>query len=267
MNFRTVTAVIASGLFFMGAGSLSARAADIAPAAADLWSGFYIGAQAGYMQGAGSDADLCVRSNFDGPQNGCLSNGGIDGPAGPSGFNIGDNNMDGITAGGYLGYNYRLDSVVLGLEGDFNWDNANGNNSVLGELNYDTSTNWDASVRARIGYVVDERALLYVTGGPSWLNTEVSSNLCGLLRGEVKGGNFSCGDESTEFGWQLGAGAEFMMTDHLSMKAEYIHGWYGDADLDLVKVSQGGEYVKYQLKQDLQTNVVRVGVAYHFGSL
>jgi opacity protein-like surface antigen len=30
----------------------------------------------------------------------------------------------------------------------------------------------------------------------------------------------SCGDESTEFGWQLGAGAEYMITEHLSMKAE-----------------------------------------------
>lgn len=264
MTIRSASALTAGLLLLIGAGAISAQAADIAPPAADLWSGFYLGAQAGYLQGTGSDADLCVRSNFDGPQNGCFSNGGLEGP---TGFNIGDNNMDGITAGGYLGYNYRIDSIVLGLEGDFNWDNANGNNSVLGELNYDTSINWDASVRARLGYVVDERALLYVTGGPSWLNTEVSSNLCGLIRSEEPGVNANCGDESTEFGWQLGAGAEFMMTDHLSMKAEYIHGWYGDADLDLVKLSQGGEYIKYQLKQDLQTNVVRVGVAYHFGGI
>ena len=57
------------------------------------------------------------------------------------------------------------------------------------------------------------------------------------------------------------------MTEHLSIKAEYLHGWYGDADLDLAKLSEGGQYIKYQLKQDLQTNVVRVGVAYHFGAL
>jgi hypothetical protein len=34
-----------------------------------------------------------------------------------------------------------------------------------------------------------------------------------------------------------------------------------------VKLSQGGEHAKYYLKQDLQTNVVRAGIAYHFGGI
>ncbi len=262
MDLRRCSAVVA-GVVLAAAGAVgAAEAADIAPAP-DLWNGFYVGAQAGYLQGTGSDADLCAKSDF-GDQNGCLSSGEL-GPTG--GYDIGDNNMDGVTAGGYLGYNYRIDSVVLGLEGDFNWDNANGNNSVLGEVNYDTSLNWDASVRARLGFVVDERALLYVTGGPSWVDAEVSSNLCSVIRSENPGGNVNCGDSSTEFGWQLGAGAEYAITDHLSMKAEYLHGWYGDADLDILKVSDAKSSGKYYLKQDLQTNVVRVGVAYHFGAL
>jgi outer membrane immunogenic protein len=267
MNLRNTTGLAAAVLLTMAAGAVSAQAADIETPMSDLWSGFYVGAQAGYLQGTGSDTDLCVKTNVDGdgPQSGCLGNGGLEGP---TDFSLGDNDMDGVTAGGYLGYNYRIDSIVLGLEGDFNWDNADGSNSILGGLNYDTSINWDASVRARLGFVVDERALLYVTGGPSWLNTELDSNLCSLVKSEGGAGvNTSCGDSNTEFGWQLGAGAEFAMTEHLSIKAEYLHGWYGDADQDMVKLSQGGQYIKYQLKQDLQTNVVRVGVAYHFGGL
>ena len=120
------------------------------------------------------------------------------------------------------------------------------------------SLNWDASIRARLGVIVDERALLYVTGGPSWINAKLDPNICGAVPSGV-----SCGDESTEFGWQLGAGAEYMITEHLSMKAEYVHGWYGDADLDVV--SNNGN--KFYVKQDLQTNLVRAGIAYHFGSL
>lgn len=243
----------------------AAEAADVAAPAPDLWSGFYLGAQGGYLQGTGSNSDLCINANFDGPTSGCISDG-IGGTGSP-GIDIGDTNTDGVTLGGYLGYNYRIDSIVLGLEGDLNWDNANGNNSILGELNYDTSLNWDASIRARLGVVVDERALLYVTGGPSWLNAELNSNLCGLMRGEGPGVNVNCGDSSTEFGWVLGAGAEYAITEHLSVKAEYLHGWYGDADLDILKASQGSEYFKYRLKQDLQTNVVRAGIAYHFGAL
>lgn len=262
MSIQLVTGLTAALLVSVAA--TSAQAADVAAPLPDLWSGFYVGAQAGYLQGSGSDTDLCIDTNVDSGPNGCLGDGGLGAPAG---FDISDNEMDGVTVGGYIGYNYRIDAVVLGLEGDFNWDNANGNNSILGELSYDTAINWDASVRARLGFVVDERALLYITGGPSWLNTEIDSNLCSLAGSEGLGYNVSCGDDSTEFGWQLGAGAEFAMTEHLSIKAEYLHGWYGDADLDLAKLSEGGQYIKYQLKQDLQTNVVRVGVAYHFGAL
>jgi outer membrane immunogenic protein len=178
------------------------------------------------------------------------------------GFDLNDNNTDGVTVGGYVGYNYRIDQVVLGLEGDANGDNAKGSSSVLGSLNYDTGINWGFSVRARLGLVVDERALLYVTGGPSWVNTDVDTNL-GIGVADVA--NFKSGDESTEFGWVLGAGAEYAITEHLSMKAEYLHGWYGDADLDLFEFSDGVDNTKYVLKQNLQTNVVRVGLAYHFG--
>lgn len=170
--------------------------------------------------------------------------------------------MDGVTVGGYVGYNYRIDQVVLGLEGDANGDNAKGSSSVLGSLNYDTGINWGFSVRARLGLVVDERALLYVTGGPSWVNTDVDTNL-GIGVADVA--NFKSGDESTEFGWVLGAGAGYAITEHLSMKAEYLHGWYGDANLDLFEVDNGVNTTKYVLKQNLQTNVVRVGLACHFG--
>jgi outer membrane immunogenic protein len=249
MNFRR-SSIFAAGLLLSASTGAMAADVEVTP---DLWSGFYLGAQAGYMQGTGSDSDLCFSDT--GVGSGCFSDA-------DDGFDISDNNMDGVTVGGYVGYNYRIDQVVLGLEGDANWDNANGSSSVLGSLNYDTGINWDFSVRARLGLVVDERALLYVTGGPSWVNTDVDTNL-GIGVADVA--NFKSGDESTEFGWVLGAGAEYAITEHLSMKAEYLHGWYGDADLDLFEFSDGVDNTKYVLKQNLQTNVVRVGLAYHFG--
>lgn len=253
MNARRLSLFAAGLLLSASAGAMTAQAADVEVAAPDLWSGFYLGAQAGYMQGTGGDTDLCLTATGLGSQ--CFSDA-------DDGFDLSDNNMDGVTVGGYVGYNYRIDQVVLGLEGDVNWDNASGSNSVLGALNYDTGINWDISLRARLGLVVDERALLYVTGGPSWVSTDVDSNL-GFIAADVP--NVSNGDDSTEFGWVLGAGAEYAITEHLSVKAEYLHGWYGDADLDLFKATDGVDSEKYVLKQNLQTNVVRVGLAYHFG--
>lgn len=253
MNHRRLSTFATALLLSVSAGAMGAQAADVEVAATDLWTGFYLGAQAGYLQSSGSDTDLCLTISGEGTE--CVSDA-------DDGFDLGDFSSDGVTVGGYVGYNYRIDSVVIGLEGELNWDNAEGSNGFSG-LNIDTSNNWDAAVRARLGFIVDERALLYVTGGPSWLNAEVDTNL-----GEgVDAPNFSTGDSSTEFGWVLGAGAEFFMTEHLSLKAEYLHGWYGDADLDLLKITEGDETGKYYVKQNLQTNVVRAGVAYHFGGL
>lgn len=255
MHARNLSALAAGLLLSASVGAISARAADMPAPAVDPWTGFYLGAQAGYMQGNGSNSDIC--QSLSGVGSECISN--LD-----DGFDINDSSSDGVTVGGYLGYNYRVDSILLGLEGDFNWDNAEDSSSFLGELNYTTSLNWDASIRARLGVIVDERALLYVTGGPSWLNTELDTNLGILVNAPA---NVNTGDSATQFGWVLGAGAEYMVTDHLSVKAEYIHGWYGDVEQNLVTQSGGGETLKTYLKEDLQTNVVRAGIAYHFGGL
>jgi outer membrane immunogenic protein len=245
--------LFAAGLLLMaGPAAISAQAADLDIPATDLWTGFYLGAQAGYLQGTGSDTDICFSAEGFGSE--CFGKS--------EGIDFGDSSADGATAGGYLGFNYRMNAIVMGLEGDLNWDNASGNNTFADEVSYNTSLNWDASIRARLGIVVDERALLYVTGGPSWLNTELDSSLFCSVSSSI---DVKCGDSSTEFGWQLGAGAEFFMTDHLSVKAEYLHGWYGDANLDLASADVEGTTEKFYLKQNLQTNVVRAGVAYHFG--
>jgi len=254
MTFRRCSLLAASLLLSASAGSMSAGAADIEAPATDLWTGFYLGAQAGYLQGTGGDTDICASATGFGSE--CFGK--------VSDINFGDNSADGVTAGGYLGFNYKINSFVLGLEGDLNWDNASGNQNIGDGLSYNTSLNWDAAVRARLGFVVDERALLYVTGGPSWLSTELDSDVFCNATSTI---DVKCGDSSTEFGWQLGAGAEFFMTEHLSVKAEYLHGWYGDANLDLASASVDGITEKYYLKQNLQTNVVRAGIAYHFGGL
>lgn len=249
MNHRRLYALAAGLLLSVSAGALTARAADVEVAATDLWSGFYLGAQAGYLQSTGSDTDLCL--SFTGVGTECFSD--------DDGFDLGDFSSDGITVGGYVGYNYRMDSIVMGLEGELNWDNAEGNNGTLG---INTSNNWDAAIRARLGFIVDERAMLYVTGGASWLNTELDPSI-GIGVAAIP--DYDYGDSSTEFGWVLGAGAEFFMTEHLSVKAEYLHGWYGDADLDLATATDGVDTLTYYTKQNLQTNVVRAGIAYHFG--
>lgn len=240
----------------LGAWTGAAWAADIAATEPDRWTGFYIGAQAGYLQASG-DPDICVS----------VTGLGRDCTGLPADFGLGDG-ADGVTAGLYLGYNHRIDRIVLGVEGDFDWLSAeDGGTSGSGDVDspfgpQSLSLNWDASIRLRMGAVVSERALLYVTGGPSWIGMELDNGFCSVIRGEE---NISCGDKATAFGWQLGAGAEYFVTDRLSMKAEYLHGWYGETDLNVFTLREGGVELSYEARQNIQTNVVRAGFAWHFG--
>ena len=157
--------LFAAGLLLAATAAGPACAADVAAPAGDPWTSLYLGAQFGYVDGTGSGTDLCDAAAGLGTY--CFG--------AEDGVRFGDNSTAGGSLGGYLGFNYQIESIVLGLEGDLNWDGAQGSNSLGNGLGYDSALNWDASVRARLGYVVGERAMLYVTGGPSWINAEVDS--------------------------------------------------------------------------------------------
>lgn len=249
MNFDRHSLRATAFLTMATAGALTAQAADVAQPAKDIWTGIYLGAQAGYLQGSSSNTDICVKTDGGGSE--CLADA--------NDLNLGDNNAQGVSLGGYLGYNYRIQSFVLGLEGDLDWDSAKETTNVVSDLGYTTHLNWDAAIRARLGFIVDERALLYVTGGPGWIGTTMDHNLfC------TNDPNVDCGESRTEFGWQIGGGGEYALSDQFSIKAEYLHGWYGDANLAMARDNSGASTEKIYLKQNLQTNVVRAGIAYRF---
>jgi outer membrane immunogenic protein len=108
----------------------SAIAADLprkAPAALPVpsvvsWTGFYVGIHAGYSWGRW-DGDL----TFD-PGTGPIA------VFDPSHRTI---DAHGWLAGGQIGFNYQLNSLVFGLEADASWTNLKGNgsfNTIPGDL-------------------------------------------------------------------------------------------------------------------------------------
>jgi outer membrane immunogenic protein len=137
-------------------GANTAIAADMAlkaqtPVVADSsWTGFYVGASLG---GAWDNASATSVS------------GGGPPPQVSTGLKTSN-----VLVGVQAGYNYQINSIVLGVEGDLSGlpfaKTHTGTDATLGMI--DGSMSGLASVRGRIGYAVD-RTLFYGTGGVGWI--------------------------------------------------------------------------------------------------
>jgi outer membrane immunogenic protein len=148
------------------------------------WTGFYIGAQAGY---AWADTDAST------------------GPF--AGFNeTYAYSSEGFVGGGHVGYNWQAHNLVFGIEADF--EGSDISDTGVGTLGtpHTTSIDWLGSVRGRLGYAVD-RTLFYATAGWAFGDVEVSTPFA----------TFS----DTRNGWTVGGGVEHAFTDRLTARVEY----------------------------------------------
>ena len=148
MKKYLLASVAALGLVAAGAASAADLPSRKGPIAAPVymppaftWTGFYVGANAGYGWGN-------VNAN---------------------GFaNVGD--LDGFVGGGQVGYNYQMGQFVVGLEADLQAaDLSSGNNLGL----VGVKTDYFGTVRARVGVAFD-RFMPYVTGGWAYGNVKTS---------------------------------------------------------------------------------------------
>ncbi|MGI9483025.1 MAG: outer membrane protein [Hyphomicrobiales bacterium] len=160
---------------------------------AEDWSGFYIGIGGGYFY-----ADTKIRSNL-----------GIF-----PGLKL---ESDGGQIGGYLGYNFQIENVILGIDGDvyagFGGDTILAGFPVPSKLQSKAKANW--SVRGRAGWAID-RFMPYIAGG-----------YAGKTNKLTVGTGYLGDDDSTLSGWTIGGGGEFMITPHWLMRVDYQYHDYG----------------------------------------
>lgn len=170
------------------------------------WTGFYIGANVGY---GGDSFNYDV--NFLGVP---VANLGL--------------NSSGFFVGGQIGYNYQFaNNVVLGIETDLQWSDISGtvDVGVIGlpnVLSAGSSIDYFGTIRARLGYAID-RFLPYITGGVAYGKTATDVSVLGFPL-------FS--ESSTNWGWTIGAGGEFAITNNWTFKAEYLYVDLGTSDFD-----------------------------------
>jgi len=218
--------VFASALLF-GAAS-AANAADLivedAPmaeiAATGDWTGAYVGGHIGWVSG-NVDWELI-------PQPGPADNYGI----------------SGWLLGAQGGYNWQMDTFVLGLEGDVSLGDVVSDEDLSGFI--DRQINWEASLRARAGVAFDA-VLLYATAGVAVANS--TTEIFGLLD-----------DTQTHIGWTVGVGAEAMVAENVSAKLEYRYSDFGAATYDFITIIPPGLSSDSTITQHSLT----AGVNFHF---
>jgi outer membrane immunogenic protein len=156
-------------------------------------------------------------------------------------------NLSGVVGGLQAGYNYQFQNYVIGVEGDVDWTSAKGKHDIFSYYyTHSTSLPFFADLRARFGYAFD-RFLPYVTGGAVVANIRNSYDFDGYTQDR--------GD--TSIGWTIGAGLEYAIDNHWSVKAEYLYMQFPD-----VKKNFDDGYYTFKFQDTAQ--VGRVGVNYRF---
>ncbi|HEV2559657.1 MAG TPA: outer membrane beta-barrel protein [Microvirga sp.] len=79
----------------------------------------------------------------------------------------------------------------------------------------------------------------------------------------TSGCTFTARDDGFQFGWALGAGAEYAVTNNLSLKVEYLHVDLGDRDL-VYRAPLAGAAQQVVARSDEAFDVVRAGFNFRF---
>ena len=154
--------------------------------------------------------------------------GGAFGKASPA-------STSGLVAGAHVGVNGQFDKVVVGVEADVS-ATSNGNTGFGTKFRQGTN----GSMRARVGYSLD-RVMVYGTGGVAVSNYEYKSPAGSTSR--------------TRPGTVVGAGAELMLTENVSLRGELLHYNFSKSSFGNV----GGP-----TNVSPTNNVVRGGMNYRF---
>jgi outer membrane immunogenic protein len=242
-----------------------------APPKSFSWAGPYVGLAFG---GKWGDARWTTTSTSDLP-------GTIVDASSPATFR-----PAGIRLGGLAGYNWQADPWVYGVEFDLAFADGKATHSGLpgcaiecvtgfpgpGVDSATVKLGWDASARARLGYLVQPGVLVFATGGVAWQSVETT----GLCRHSAPDPQCTLAagtpfdeqsDSEVRTGWTVGLGIETHLAGNWLFRCEYRYADFGTMhgvfDFAAAGVPAGSDTLRYDLA--VRTHAATVGLAYKFG--
>jgi outer membrane immunogenic protein len=174
-----------------------------------------------------------------------------------------DITSSGFVYGAQVGYNLMLDPHwLLGIEADIQGTSIKGN---LGfhldpsfDVNAGSKVDWFGTIRGRIGWA-DGRFLLYATGG--WAYGKATAYANATYSGSPI---FDLSKSANLSGFAVGGGAEYAITDHWTLKTEYLYVDLGKNNLLSYVGSAYNCDIAFNLDQKTKFHVVRAGLNYKF---
>ncbi len=174
------------------------------------FTGFYIGANAGYAFSNSNSARYIGNNVYTGL-----------GANLPQSFSV---SRDGFSIGAQAGYNQQFGQFVAGVEADIAYTDLKRSQVVVAPLASAVAkaeNTYVGTLRGRLGFVPVDRLMLYVTGGLAYGESKLSNSITGT--GALTGATWSGSKSDTRFGYALGAGAEYAVTNNISIKGEYLY--------------------------------------------
>jgi outer membrane immunogenic protein len=144
----------------------------------------------------------------------------------------------------------------------------------------DQNVRWFGTVRGRIGYTFAPNLLLYATGGFAYAGVNQSANMtlaAGLSVTSVGNFAFNCAaavpcfagaSSRTATGGTVGGGAEYAVSNNISLKAEYLFMSLNGASTRITALNSFIGFTPSSVNVNygrLNLNTVRVGLNYKFG--
>jgi outer membrane immunogenic protein len=230
------------------------------------WTGFYVGANAGYSWG-----NVDTNLNDRGLANGFGLATGFTNTL-PGSFPV-SLRPEGFIGGAQAGYNWQVNpSWLWGIEADLQGsaekDHANrlfsygcdveGSTCNLAQTR-DAKIEWFGTVRGRIGWLSTPTNLLYLTGGLAYGRVSASGTVTDDIRNT--GASFIFGDARLKAGFAVGGGFEaaFANSTRWTLKLEYLYinlGSIGGSGIEPISGSV------YSWDAKFVDHIIRVGVNY-----
>jgi outer membrane immunogenic protein len=163
---------------------------------------------------------------------------------------------EGFSGGAYLGYNYQIGSTIIGLEAEgvgssvaseVSWRGTYG---AFGTLT--NSVGWQASVRARAGYAI-ENVLIYATAGVAIAAPKTSLFGYNPIIGDLR-----LSASAVRPGPSVGVGVEYRLDKHWAIRADYRYAQFAPQQIS------GQTAVTDLIKNAARVNTISLGLSYHF---